>query len=399
MSAASNELLHERDGDEVPVGFSELFFDLVFVFAITQVSHTILEHFSVLGLVQSFIVLLALWWSWICTTWVTNWLDAEKATVRLLLFGLMALGLLLASAVPDAFAERGLYFAMAYVGFQLGRTAFVFWASKGHAELRANFIRAGTWFATVGIVWIAGGIAAPEDRIWIWGLAMMLDLLAAAVRFWLPVLGATPFSHWDIEGGHIAHRCGLFMIIVLGEAVLLIGGGFAENVWTVELEVCFLACVAVIVAMWWIYFGEPGGIAQHRVASHPRSVLLALTAYTYLPVLFVSGAVLTAVGSELVLEDPAVIPHGLEKAVLIAGPALFLIAAVIVARLIFGKWKPLRIAAALTMVALVPLPTSALATSLSIALIVTLLAILEYLQWRRLDDEDKARLRGDPHRI
>src|SRR5438128_796592 len=103
---------------------AELFFDLVFVFAVTQLSHTLLNHFTPLGAVQVTLLFLAVWWVWVYTTWVTNWLDPEQTPVRILLFLLMLGGLVLSTTIPTAFEGRGLWFAIAYAAMQIGRTAF-----------------------------------------------------------------------------------------------------------------------------------------------------------------------------------------------------------------------------------------------------------------------------------
>src|SRR5499426_2596352 len=103
------------------VTFVELFFDLVFVFAVTQLSHGLLAHLTPLGALQTGLLMLAVWWAWIDTAWITNWLDPEKPAVRLMLFALMLAGLVLSSSIPRAFEDRGLTFAFAYVVLQVGR--------------------------------------------------------------------------------------------------------------------------------------------------------------------------------------------------------------------------------------------------------------------------------------
>jgi low temperature requirement protein LtrA len=104
------------------VTYVELFFDLVFVFAITQLSHTLLAHFTPLGVLQTTILFLAVWWVWIFTSWITNWLDPDRAPIRVMLFAMMIAGLLLSTSIPKAFDSRGLVFALAFTGMQVGRS-------------------------------------------------------------------------------------------------------------------------------------------------------------------------------------------------------------------------------------------------------------------------------------
>jgi low temperature requirement protein LtrA len=149
-----------RAGETMPVTNIELFFDLVFVFAVTQLSHSLLHHLTPAGALQTLILFLAVWWVWIYTSWVTNWLDPDRAPVRFLLFALMFAGLILSISIPDAFGGHGLTFASAYVFMQLGRPLFMLWA-LGDADTgkTQNFQRIASWAALSGLFWLAGGLA------------------------------------------------------------------------------------------------------------------------------------------------------------------------------------------------------------------------------------------------
>src|SRR5918911_454936 len=159
--------VRRRRTDEVSQRAStlELFYDLVFVFAITQVSHFLLEHLTWVGAGQALIVLLAVWWSWNYTTWTTNELDTETIPVRLLLLALMLVSLLMAVAIPDAFGEHALLFAVSYVAIQVGRHSFLTFAAAQPGTIeRARAGRILTWFVAAGGVWGAGGPAGGAAR-------------------------------------------------------------------------------------------------------------------------------------------------------------------------------------------------------------------------------------------
>lgn len=142
------------------VTFVELFFDLVFVFAITQISHSLLHHFTPLGAVHVAVLFLAVWWVWVYTAWVTNWLNPELTPVRLLLFSMMLGGLVLSTTIPTAFEGRGLWFAIAYATMQVGRTAFWLLATPEHrTAVRHNAIRILIWLSISAVLWIAGGLS------------------------------------------------------------------------------------------------------------------------------------------------------------------------------------------------------------------------------------------------
>src|SRR5690349_1502031 len=150
MKQSGASLLRERqEGHEARVGPVELFFDLVFVFAVTQLSHFLLHHLTPLGAVQTCLLLMAVWWVWIYTSWVTNWLDPDNTQVRVMLFLLMLAGLVLSTSLPEAFAERGLTFGVAYASMQVGRSLFARWAFKraGRDADAKNFQRITIWLS------------------------------------------------------------------------------------------------------------------------------------------------------------------------------------------------------------------------------------------------------------
>ena len=151
-------LLRRRDNSDAGrVGMIELFFDLVFVFAVTQLSHTLVADLTLTGMLRVTLLLLAVWWVWIYTSWVTNWLDPERIPVRACLLVLLVAGLVMSVSIPHAFDELGLYFAGAYAFMQVGRTLFFLWAVRGGpATLLQNFQRILVWLGTSGALWIAG---------------------------------------------------------------------------------------------------------------------------------------------------------------------------------------------------------------------------------------------------
>src|SRR5580692_2040668 len=139
------------------VTYAELLFDLVFVFAVTQVSHTLLAHFTLLGAVQTTLLLLSVWWAWVYTCWITNWLNPELTPVRILLFLLMLGGLVLSTSIPQAFEGRGLWFASAYAAMQVGRTLFLLASvAPERVEVRWNAIRILAWLSAAAVFWILG---------------------------------------------------------------------------------------------------------------------------------------------------------------------------------------------------------------------------------------------------
>ncbi|UQS15352.1 low temperature requirement protein A [Pseudomonas sp. HS6] len=322
----SRGLLRGRGSlDSGKVGMVELFFDLVFVFAVTQLSHTLLAHLSIIGAVQVTLMMVAVWWVWIFTSWITNWLDPEKLPVRLGLFGLMIAGLLLSSSIPKAFTERGLMFAAAFVFMQVGRTLFALWAVRGESlSMTRNFQRILAWLTLSGVFWIGGAFVEGEQRLFCWSLALLIELISPSLYFWVPGLGRSSLSDWNVEGNHMAERCALFVIIALGESLLVTGATFAELTPGRDGLLAFLVAVLGSIAMWWVYFDSGAERAHHRIAHSADPGRQARIAYTYLHVLIVAGVIVSAVADELVLVHP---DHASDTGivVIVAGPWLFLL--------------------------------------------------------------------------
>jgi low temperature requirement protein LtrA len=323
---ARPHLFRERaTHDHSPVTYIELFFDLVFVFAITQLSHRLLSHLTPFGALETMILFLAIWWVWIYTSWTTNWLDPERANVRLMLIAMMLGGLALSSGVPDAFGETGLLFAGSYVAMQLFRTLYMVWASRGVNEGRKrNFMRISFYFALSTPFWFAGALSDPSWRIVCWGSAVAIEYAGPMVFFRTPVLGRSTGQDWDISGGHMAERCALFIIIALGEAVLVTGATYANLAHDAPTTMAFVVSFIGSATMWWIYFDIGAKRASSMISTAENAGFIARNAYTYLHMPIIAGVVVTAVAGAMMLEHPT--GHGGIPYIFVAtsGPFLFL---------------------------------------------------------------------------
>src|SRR5918998_530047 len=239
--SAHDSMLRDRDVGEARVTPLELFFDLVYVFAITQLSHRLLEHLTFAGALETLFLLFAVWWAWIYTTWIANWFDPEKPPVRLMLVAVMLASLVMSVAIPEAFGERGLMFALAYVTIQVGRTAFVVLALDRSSTLGRTFQRMLAWFTIPAVLWVVGGLLEGEARYVLWVLALALEYAGPVTGYYTPGLGRSATGDWTVEGGHLAERCQLFVIIALGESILVTGTTFGE----IETSVATVAAFVV----------------------------------------------------------------------------------------------------------------------------------------------------------
>lgn len=315
-----------RDQDDIDVTHIELFFDLVFVFAITQLSHHLLVHLSLFGALEGIVMLLAIWWVWIYTSWSTNWLDCNRAAVRLMLLAMMLGGIALGSSIPKAFGSSGALFAGAYLAMQIGRSTFMIFAARRESEARTrNSMRITFWFLLSAPFWIGGVFQQdPAWRMACWSLALAIEYLGPFRGFRTPGLGPSLASDWQISGHHMAERCALFIIITLGEAILVTGATYGGLVQDRESTLALVASFIGSAAMWWIYFDIGAKRGAKMMAQTADIGLLARNAYTYLHIVIVAGIVVTAVADAIMLESPvnrATIPY---LAVAVGGPALFL---------------------------------------------------------------------------
>jgi low temperature requirement protein LtrA len=384
---AANRGRHMRQhtGEEQRATNLELFFDLVFVFAITQLSHLLGHHLTAIGTAQTALLLLVVWWAWVYTTWMTNWFDPDSPLVRLLLIAVMLASLTMAIAIPSAFGDRALMFALGYGSLQVVRNAFVVWATDRGTQLHDAFLRISAWSVLVALLWIAGALAGGEARAIIWVAALVIDYAGPAAGYWVPRLGRSPAQEWQIEGSHFAERFQLFIIIALGESIVVTGSTASSQ----PIDAARAAAIAISfltsAALWWLYFDYVATISQRRLASSDHSGSLARDAYTYVHTVMVAGIIVAAVGDAVVIAHPTTAPGHEQLATIAGGPALYLAGHLLFRRRMAGTWSGKRVLAMLAIVAAgfagAALP--ALASAGLVLVVLVVLIVAEMIAGRR----------------
>ena len=356
----------------------ELFFDLVYVFAVTQLSHQILGDLSVAGVARAAFLLLIVWWAWIYTTWMANWFDPASPAVRGVLTAVMLGSLLMAAALPEAFGERALLFAASYVALQVGRNAAAAWLLKRH-RLREIFERLVVWSAVSGVLWLAGAALDSDQRLLLWIPALALELAAPAAGYWLPGRGRAATSDYDIEGTHFAERCQVFIIIALGESIVVTGATASEAGLTPTVVLCLTVAFVETAALWWLYFGPAADRARETISTCDDPGRLARDAYTYAHLPIVAGIIATAAASELLIAHPHDAPNGVGVALILGGPALYLLGEILFGWRVTRTTNAKRVAVAALLILLVPLggQISALLLSLIVASLLLTLVVWE----------------------
>jgi low temperature requirement protein LtrA len=354
-------IMRRRQEGEQRATFFELFFDLVYVFAVTQVSHHLLEEIGWAAAAETTFMLVAVYWAWNYTTWMTNWFDPDTVPIRLVLVFVMAASLLMAVAIPEGFGDYALLFACGYSGLQIGRNAFVV-AVTPRGQFNQNFRQILAWSLFSAPLWVAGGVVDDEALHWaLWLAALGIDLAGPLVAFWLPGAGTAPMSQWQIEGAHFGERFELFVIIALGESIVLAGATASDTGLSVEVVAALLLAFLSSTALWWLYFGQVAGAVLERIrgVTAEERGQIGRDIYTYLHLPIIAGIVLVAVGDELVIAHPVDDLHDAGALVALGGTALFLAGLMACAARIGQPQSAPRVVAIVALLAAMPLAAGA----------------------------------------
>jgi low temperature requirement protein LtrA len=373
-----------REGERVtPL---ELFFDLVFVLAITECTSLMAHHPTWAGLGQGLLVLGVLWWAWASYAWLTSVIDPEAGPVRLVFFAAMASMLIAAICVPEAFGALALPFALAIGFFRVCHIALFTIASADAPELRRSTIGLAVSTAVAVALLTTASAFDGTTQAAIWVVALALDF------------GGPYFfgeDGWELVPGHFAERHGLIIIIALGESIVEIGTGAAAHL-DFGVGVGAVLGVGVAAAMWWVYFDVVALVSARRLAEAdpgPVQNSLARDSYTYLHLSLVAGIVLTAFGLEAVLGHTSEQLHWVTAVGLCGGPAIYLLGMVAFRYRQKGDWNKYKPACAALLLILIPIATTIPALA-SLAIVTALLAALvtrEHTSYDERRDELRAR--------
>jgi low temperature requirement protein LtrA len=377
--------LRARDGEAQETTTVELFFDLVYVLAITQLSHLLITGgLSWTSVWHMSFLLLVVWWAWIYTTWMVNWLDPESTPVRLLIVGVGLASLLMAAALPEAFSRHAVLFVCAYVGLQVARNAGGALLLRRDHPLGETFTRLLVWSLVAGVLWFAGAFLAHGERLALWAPALAIELTAPLLWYWVPGLGRIQVGQ-PIEGSHFAERCQGFIIIALGESIVVTGTRAAEAGLTPAVVAGLTVAFLQTSALWWLYFGEVAVHSRRLMQRSENAVNLARDAYTYLHLPIVAGIILSAVGAYYLIAHPGRTLDAPQAAVTLAGPILYLLGELLFRLRMIRRGSRKRYVAIAALAALGAIATTvpAIVLGMLITLLLTLLALWEYEPLRR----------------
>lgn len=368
----------------------ELFFDLVFVFAFTQVTGFMAHEHSAIGILQGLIILVLLWWSWSSYGWLANQTHVDEGVMRLGMAIAAATMFVVALVIPEAFhdMEGGLsgplvlvaaYFTVRFIHVVL----YLIAAGEDVALRRQVLVTSTAMVADVALL-LTGAIIGGAAQTWFWLGAIVADMVLTYVT--------SSGGNWRINSaGHWAERHGLVVILALGESVVAIGVGAANEPISVPILVGSLLAIALSISLWWLYFDVIALAAEHKLSEHSAEsrVALATDAYTYLHFLLIAGIVISALGVE------NVIAHATDTealgffgaSALFAGTALYLLGHAFFWRRVGGTWKVLRLVGAALLIAFLPIgavitPLAALGLAVGVVVVITAIETRRYAAHR-----------------
>ncbi len=374
---AVSESVELEGTGEKRVTWAELFFDLVFVVAVTRVSGLLEDHLSWGGALRALVVFVPIYWLWVGTSIQTNQQDATRPLLRIRIFGVALAGIFMALSLPDAYGQLGLLYALAY---WLGRLVL-------GVGLVAAAVRGGTWplnpysvsMALTGPMLIVGALVHGDAREAIWGAAALIDLSTPTVL--RPQLRAMQF-----DAGHLAERFGLFVLIALGESVVSVGTSADPHRLSVAQGFSVAAAFTLACGLWWVYFHFAADAMRYALATAKVQLDISRLVLSYGHLSFIAAIILVAVGMRESIAAPG---HELSwglAALLVGGTALYL------ASFGFTRWAMFRLvswtrlAAAATVLVLLPVArhVSALVSLGCLALVLIVLNAIELMRVERI---------------
>jgi low temperature requirement protein LtrA len=335
---------------EQPVTPLELFFDLVLVFAITQVSGFISANPTWSRLAEGLAILAVLWWAWVSYAWLANSAASDEGAARVVLLAAMGALLITSLAVPKAFGADALTFGVAYFGVRMLHLGSYLVVARGDAELRRVVLRLAVPVVPAALLLVLAGAVDGTARSLCWVLALVIDYGGLAIR---------GVDGWRVEPAHFAERHGLIVIIALGESIVALGVGAEGLALSAKLIVAALLGIAAAGAMWWAYFDVAAIVAERRFKAMDRigQARMARDSYTYMHLPMVAGIIVFAVGLKRTLAHVDAHLHAVEAFTLCGGLALYLFALSGFKRRNVGSWNVRRAIAAALLIAFWPLAT------------------------------------------
>ena len=374
MSDAERELEPHAEHQVTPL---ELFFDLVFVFAMTHVTVLLADDPTWSGDFRGMLILAALWWAWTVYAWLTSAMDVDEGGVRLTMLASIAAMLVVALAVPGTFGDDAVLFGAAYLLVRVLHLVLSGIVARDDPDRLGALVRFAPTAVLGAVLVLAAGFLEGDARITLWVVALAIDYLGPAV--------VGPGRGWRVAPEHFAERHGLIVLIALGESLIAIGAGAGFELDTGVVVAAGLGIV-VVSALWWLYFDVAAIFVRRRLMQATGLELhrLALHSYSYLHLPMIAGIVLFALGLKTTLDHVGEVLDTVPAVALCGGAALYLLAHVALLFRATGRIFRRRTIGTVVLLALVPaaLAIPALAALALVGAVCSLVAAYEAIRYR-----------------
>jgi low temperature requirement protein LtrA len=389
-AGGETQLVRPAHGGPQRATYLEHFLDLAYVFALARVSQRLVEDFTVDGwrllpdVGETGLLVLALGFLWAYTTLIASRYNPEHPAIQLVVFGTMFASLVMAVSLPEAYGARGVVFAGAYVAIQIGRQSVLVIALRGHERRHAIVVRGLRWTMVSAVPWLAGAFFFQGGaRALVWTLAVAIDCLGVILGFPTPRLGRVRIADWQFAGSHLEERYQQFVIIALGETIVLLGLTFTQN-FKPGRAAAFVLSFATTVLLWRIYFHRAGTILAEAIAASPDPGRLG-RAVPYTHLIMVAGILATGVGYPLVINHPLGHLNPAWLAVIFGGPAIFLAGRSRFEYEVFARVSRSRVVGLLALAVLAPvmLPLPPLMATTTAAAVLTGVAVNDAIRSRK----------------
>jgi low temperature requirement protein LtrA len=334
--------------EEKRTGFIELFFDLVFVFAFTQVTALVLEDTSAQGFARAALVFALIWWAWSAYAWLTDAIDVENTPTRLFIFGAMLGAFFMALAVPSAYTDEAAWFAVSYFVVRVLQVALYLWGVRRSPVQLAAVARLAPWFLIAPTIALVGGFVDDPARTTLWIVSLAIDVVGT-------LFAGRSSAGFQVAASHFAERFALIVIIALGESIVAVGLAADALTENAAYALAVTVSLAGAAAAWWAYFDFVQIAAERALAGAGEATRgpLARDAYTFFHYPIVLGIVFLAVAAKKTLAAPSEPLSGSGRAALALGMALFVLGFVLIRLRVIRRVAWERIGAAVTVVVLV----------------------------------------------
>ena len=376
MSVGELPRILRRPGDPEYPTFVELFFDLVFIFIFSSLSEALLVNLSLRSVAQTAVLLLAAWWVWVLTAWLTDLFNPQLPIIQGLVIVVMLGALVMGATIPAAFDGRGLTFVLAYFAIHIARDGVLIPGTRVNRHIQARSIRVFFWLGVTAVPWLAGALVHGDARLALWAVAVTADLVSARFGWPTPRLGRTQLTSRIFTGSHLSERHRQIVIIAFGELILTAGVGLATSSFEANQVLLFVIVFGNAVLLFQLYFQQIRWLLEPERTRWAEQVGPG-TYTSYWHLIMVAGVVGTSAADKSVAAQPFGHAPRILVVLIMASAALFLLGSSLFDRVVTGRipWSRFGMMAVL----LVGIPLVRPMAPLTILLMANLLLLLTLL--------------------